>query len=197
MTPRCLLLAAALLAMAGCAAPTHKPEAMQSAPAVGCSPPPPPAVPRPPEPEPEPVEEPLEAPRESLNPALQEALQYADHVRGADAPALAAEISSLDQAKDGPPERRLSLALALMHTRQPADTARALGLTQRVLEDGALAALHPLARLLEERLLQQRRLEEQLDRQSRQLREAQQRNEQLSERLEAMRTLERSLNAPR
>ncbi len=197
MTPRCLLLAAALLAMAGCAAPTHKPEAMQSAPVVGCSPPPPPAVPRPPEPEPEPVEEPLEAPRESLNPALQEALQYADHVRGADAPALAAEISSLDKAKDGPPERRLYLALALMHTRQPADTARALGLTQRVLEDGALAALHPLARLLEERLLQQRRLEEQLDRQSRQLREAQQRNEQLSERLEAMRTLERSLNAPR
>lgn len=196
MNPSCLLLpAAALLALVGCAAPASQPQAVQPAPAASCSPPPAPVVPQ--MPAPEPTQEPAEERREPPTPALQEALQYADHVRGAHATALAAEISSLDKAGDGRPGRRLHLALALMHTRQPADTARALGLTQRVLEDGALAALHPLARLLEERLLQQRRLEEQLDRQARQLREAQQRNEQLSERLEAMRTLERSLNAPR
>ena len=69
------------------------------------------------------------------------------------------------------------------------DTARALGLVQRVLGNTSPAAqpLHPLARLLEARLLQQRRLEDQLDRQAQQLRDTQRRNDQLSERLEAVR----------
>ena len=76
------------------------------------------------------------------------------------------------------------------------DTARALGLVQRVLGNTGAAAqpLHPLARLLEARLLQQRRLEDQLDRQAQQLRDTQRRNDQLSERLEAVRAIERSLS---
>ncbi|WP_227001417.1 hypothetical protein [Pulveribacter suum] len=142
----------------------------------------------------EPAEEPAAPSPSASDRELQQALQYADHVRGADAAALTSEISRLDREPGGPAAGPLHLALALMHTRQPADTARALGQVQRVLDDDALAAVHPLARLLEGRLLQQRRLEEQLDRQARQLREAQQRNEQLGERLEAMRKLERSLN---
>ena len=66
------------------------------------------------------------------------------------------------------------------------DTARALGLVQRVLGNTSPAAqpLHPLARLLED----------QLDRQTQQLRDTQRRNDQLSERLEAVRAIERSLS---
>jgi enoyl-CoA hydratase/carnithine racemase len=88
----------------------------------------------------------------------------------------------------------LRLALLLTQTRQPADTARALGLVQRTLADANAQDLHPLARLLEARLLQQRRLEDQLDRQTQQLRDTQRRNDQLSERLEAVRAIERSLS---
>ena len=97
----------------------------------------------------------------------------------------------LEQVEAG--ARHLRLALLLTQTRQPADTARALGLVQRTLADANAQDLHPLARLLEARLTHQRRLEEQLERQGQQLRDAQRRNDQLSERLEAVRAIERSL----
>ncbi|MCW5220597.1 hypothetical protein D5041_12825 [Verminephrobacter aporrectodeae subsp. tuberculatae] len=108
---------------------------------------------------------------------------------------LTQEITRLDAAQEASRQAPLLLAMALAQTRQPADTARALGLVQRVLGDNAPAAqtLHPLAQLLESRLLLQRRLEEQLDRQAQQLRDSQRRNEQLNEQLEAMRAIERSL----
>lgn len=108
---------------------------------------------------------------------------------------LAREIARLGEAEDASAETPLLLATALAQTRQPADTARALGLVQRVLSNQAEAAqaLHPLARWMEARLLQQRRLEEQLERQAQQLRDAQRRNDQLNERLEAVRAIERSL----
>ena len=108
---------------------------------------------------------------------------------------LAKEIARLDEADDATPETPLLLATALAQTRQAVDTARALGLVQRVLGNTGAAAqpLHTLARLLEARLLQQRRLEDQLDRQAQQLRDTQRRNDQLSERLEAVRAIERSL----
>ena len=108
---------------------------------------------------------------------------------------LANEIARLGDAEDATPETPLLLATALAQTRQAVDTARALGLVQRVLGNTSPAAqpLHPLARLLEARLTHQRRLEEQLERQGQQLREAQRRNDQLSERLEAVRAIERSL----
>ncbi|SFD85210.1 hypothetical protein [Paracidovorax konjaci] len=126
-------------------------------------------------------------------------LQYADRVRTLSPPEITAEIAQLSDAQsaNGSPEKTLQLALALLQTRQPADTARSLGLVQKVLGDArpAAAALHPLSRLLENRLLQQRRLEDQLDRQGQQLKDGQRRIDQLNERLEAMRAIERSLNA--
>lgn len=108
---------------------------------------------------------------------------------------LAREIARLGDAEDASAETPLLLSMALAQTRQPVDTARALGLVQRVIANPSPAAqaLHPLARLLEARLLQQRRLEEQLERQTQQLRDAQRRNDQLNERLEAVRAIERSL----
>ncbi|AVS73784.1 hypothetical protein, partial [Paracidovorax cattleyae] len=127
-------------------------------------------------------------------------LLYADRVRNLPPPELMAEIARLSEAQanaGNPPEKSFQLALVLLQTRQPADTARSLGLVQKLLSDNRPAAtsLQPLARLLENRLLQQRRLEDQLDRQSQQLKDGQRRIDQLNERLEAMRAIERSLNA--
>lgn len=112
------------------------------------------------------------------------------------APELGKEISRLSATEEMAAEKTLVLAIALSHTRQAVDTARALGLVQRVLANNATdeaQALQPLARLVEARLLQQRRLEDQLEKQSQQLRDTQRRNDQLNERLEAVRAIERSL----
>ncbi|CAN7583297.1 hypothetical protein [Acidovorax sp. LjRoot194] len=108
---------------------------------------------------------------------------------------LPKEIARLSDAEEAAAENPLLLATALAQTRQAVDTARALGLVQRVLanQSAASQALHPLARLMEARLLTQRRLEDQLERQTQQLRDAQRRNDQLNERLEAVRAIERSL----
>lgn len=124
---------------------------------------------------------------------LRDTLAYADRTLGANTTELAREAARLSEADEGKPSRALRLALVLAQTRQPVDTARALGLVQRTLANPAAKDLHPLARLLESRLTQQRRLEDQIDRQAQQLRDAQRRNEQLSERLEAVRAIERSL----
>lgn len=106
---------------------------------------------------------------------------------------LAHEITRLGEAEETAAEAPLLLATALAQTRQPVDTARALGLVQRVLAQPASQALHPLARWMESRLIQQRRMEDQLDRQTQQLRDAQRRIDQLNDRLEAVRAIERSL----
>lgn len=108
---------------------------------------------------------------------------------------LPKEIARLGESEEAAVETPLLLATALAQTRQAVDTARALGLVQRLLANNAPAAqpLHPLARLMEARLLQQRRLEDQMERQAQQLRDAQRRNDQLNERLEAVRAIERSL----
>ena len=124
---------------------------------------------------------------------LRDTLAYADRTLGASTTDLARETARLSELDESKPSRALRLALVLAQTRQPVDTARALGLVQRTLANPAAQDLHPLARLLEARLTQQRRLEEQLERQAQQLREAQRRNDQLSERLEAVRAIERSL----
>lgn len=124
---------------------------------------------------------------------LRDTLAYADRTLGASTTDLARETARLSDLDESKPSRALRLALVLTQTRQPVDTARALGLVQRTLANPAAQELHPLARLLEARLTQQRRLEDQLERQTQQLREAQRRNDQLSERLEAVRAIERSL----
>lgn len=180
------LIAAALLS--GCYTPPSQPIAPQ---------PPPPAdvVEAPAQPEPE-VAEPIRKPKKVVvvDPAVL-ALAQADRTLRMQPSDLAKEIARLSELEESAPENPLLLAVALGQTRQPVDTARALGLVQRVLGNSAPAAqaLHPLARLMESRLLQQRRLEDQLERQTQQLRDAQRRNEQLNERLEAVRAIERSL----
>ncbi len=187
------LLLAVVLALGGCASlpdgpPRAEPPAAATAP-PSCAPAAPTAAP--------PGDDALPEERAAAPvceaDAVQALLQYADRVRGLDAAALSGEITQRGAARDADGDGDIRLALALAQTRQPADTARALGLVQQTLARQDAAPLHPLARLLEARLLQQRRLEEQLDRHNHQLREAQRRNELLGERLEAMRALERSL----
>ena len=134
-------------------------------------------------------DEPTTAPKD----LLRDTLAYADRTLGASTTDLARETARLSDLDESKPSRALRLALVLAQTRQPVDTARALGLVQRTLANPAAQDLHSLARLLEARLTQQRRLEEQLERQTQQLRDAQRRNDQLSERLEAVRAIERSL----
>jgi hypothetical protein len=121
-------------------------------------------------------------------------LSYADRLHALGPAELAAEI--VVQGDPGnAPLRQMQLALALTHLRQPADTARALGLLQRVIAHTGPESLplKPLARLLANRLLDQRKLEEATERQAQQLRDSQRRIDQLNERLEAMRAIERSL----
>jgi hypothetical protein len=148
-----------------------------------------------------PVQAPAVAPPEILNtqaPPLPDVvtalLTYSERVRQLNANDLTAEIAVQGDPGNAP-LRQMQLALALMHSPQPVDTARALGLMQRVVGSTASEAtpLKPLARLLANRLLEQRKLEDSLERQSQQLRENQRRIDQLSERLEAMRAIERSL----
>ncbi|WP_439586217.1 hypothetical protein [Hydrogenophaga sp.] len=123
-------------------------------------------------------------------------LTYAERLRVLNPTDLAAEIVVLGDPGNVP-LRQMQLALALMHTHQPVDTARALGLVQRVVGHPGPESLQlkPLARLMAERLSEMRRLEETTERQTQQLRESQRRIEQLNERLEAMRAIERSLNS--
>lgn len=121
-------------------------------------------------------------------------LSYADRLHALSPADLAAEI--VVQGDPGNVAlRQMQLALALMHLRQPAETARALGLMQRVIAHPGPESLplKPLARLLANRLMDQRRLEEGAERQAQQLRDSQRRIDQLNERLEAMRAIERSL----
>jgi len=177
-------LAAALwLPLAGCQALKPRPEA-PPAPAVAI------AVPVA-------VEAPAPVPLPPSDP-VPRVLAQADILLRMAPPELAQEIARLGENEDAAVETPLLLATALGQTRQAVDTARALGLVQRLLANNAPAAqpLHPLARLLEARLLQQRRLEDQFDKQTQQLRELQRRNDQLNERLEAVRAIERSLARP-
>lgn len=176
--------------LAGCAtAPTPPDVAPVATAALAVEPTPEPAAP-PPGPLTAESDEPTTPPKD----LLRDTLAYADRTLGASSSELARETARLSDLDENKPSRALRLALVLAQTRQPADTARALGLVQRTLANPAAQDLHPLARLLEARLTQQRRLEEQLERQAQQLRDAQRRNDQLSERLEAVRAIERSLN---
>lgn len=126
--------------------------------------------------------------------ALAAALHYADRLRTMGPGELAAEQTLIGEPGNSA-ERQMQLALVLSQTHVPVDTARALGLLQRVAASNAPEALElrPLARLLAGRLHEARRLEEQADRLAQQLRESQRRIDVLNDRLEAMRAIERSL----
>ncbi len=176
--------------------------------------PPPHAVPAPSTPQlstgaPEPVCAPPAAPTVELPPASQPGLcantssesdtlasllLYTERLRSMSGAEVTGEIAALADPGNSAPHQ-MRLALALMHTHQAVDTARALGLLQRVVNQSAPdnALLKPLARLLAARLQDQRRLEDTVERQGQHLRDSQRRIEQLNERLEAMRAIERSL----
>jgi hypothetical protein len=124
-------------------------------------------------------------------------LAYADKVRPLGTADLNAELARLGDPGDAP-TRQMQVALVLAQTRVPADLARALGLLQRVLANPGPDAqpLHPLARALAARYLEQRRVEDDRDRQAQQLRDSQRRMDQLNERIEALRAIERSFSRP-
>lgn len=179
---------AAALLMVGCTTKAPAPTAQPEPPAIEVV-----ETPTPGETE---VAEPVKKPKKLVvvDPAVL-VLAQTDRTLRMSSADLSKEIARLTELEESTVETPLLLAVALAQTKQPVDTARALGLVQRVLGNNSPAAqaLHPLARLMESRLLQQRRLEDQLDRQNQQLRDAQRRNEQLNERLEAVRAIERSL----
>lgn len=121
------------------------------------------------------------------------ALAYADRLRAMAPPDVGAELTRLGDARS--PSEQLQLALALTQLRQTPDLIRAQDLLTRLLANasGDAATLHPLARLLAQRLGEQRRVEDLLDKQSQQTRDTQRRLEQTTERLEALKAIERSL----
>ena len=118
-------------------------------------------------------------------------LAYAERVRQMQGPELSQEISR--QAESSNPVAQLQLSLALSQLRQLPELLRAQELLARVLANPEAAPLHPLARLLASRYVEQRRLEEQIERQAQQLRDTQRRLEQTNDRLEALKAIERSL----
>jgi len=125
-------------------------------------------------------------------------LAYQDQIRGLQGGDLMRELGRIGEP-NGRPQATVEFALVLGQTRNPADTVRALSLLDPLVKSTApeAAVWQPMARLLQTRFLEQRRVEEQLDRQNQQLREAQRQIGQLNEKLEALKAIERSLNAPR
>ncbi len=187
------MILAASLVLAACASPP----APQTAAPQAAVPPSQAMIEPPPEPVTAPVPPPAPAPSLLLTPNdgdVAAQLEQGERLRSLNPAELQAHIAALgDPGND--PARQMQLALALAHTHQPPDTARALGLLQRVIQHPApeSAELKPLARVLASRLMDQRRLEDTVERQAQQLRESARRIEQLNERLEAMRAIERSL----
>ncbi|WP_286185786.1 hypothetical protein [Acidovorax cavernicola] len=124
-------------------------------------------------------------------------LAYADKVRPLGGADLSAEIARVTEQGETP-AAQMQLAILLAQTRVPADLARALGLLQRVIANPAPEAqpLHPLARALAARYVEQRRVEDDRDKQVQQLRDSQRRIDQLNDRIEALRAIERSFARP-
>ncbi len=172
-------------------APSGPPAAAEEAPtpesvASAAAPPPvqPPAAPAPP----------------TTEQATREVLAFSDELRRMPVADLAREIARLGETP-GNPKSVLELALVLGQTHSPGDAARGAALLDPLLKSTSpqTAPWQPLARLVANKLAEQRRLEEQIDRQNQQLRDSQRRIDQLSDKLEALKAIERSLttrNAP-
>ncbi len=142
---------------------------------------------------------PTPAPQRDREPAdpVQTVLGYIDRIRDLAPAELAQESRRLSDAGDSA-IRLMQLAAALAQSKVPANTLRAQALLQRVLgqNDEETMPLRSLARLLSAQVAESRRADEQIERQAQQLRDAQKRIDQLNERLEAVRTIERSLRSP-
>jgi hypothetical protein len=171
-----------LAALAGCTtpppAPAPAPVRVAAAPAAP-APPPRPAAPD---------------PTALADAAARHVLAYSERLRQMGTAELALEQARLGDAPDTP-AASIELALLLAHTH--GDTTRALALLEPLARASGPAPWQAPARLLQARLLEQRRLEEQAERQAQQLRDQQRRIDQLTSQLEALKAIERSLNAPR
>ena len=183
------------LCLGACATPPAAPTAPAPAPSIEPPRPVAPPTAQPPAPPPSPVRD-RQAPATdaAATAALSSVLGYADRVRNLSSNELTQELASLGDPGTVP-TLQLQTALVLAQLHQPAASARALGLLQRVVAhpDPESAPLKPLARLLAASLSDQRRLEDTVDRQAQQLRDSQRRIDMLNDRLDAMRDIERSL----
>jgi len=125
-------------------------------------------------------------------------LTYAERVRLMPPAELNQESARLSAPGEATlPASQLQLALVLSQQRQLPELIRAQELLARVLANAGseAQALHPLARLLAFRYGEQRRLEDQIEKERQQTREVQRKLDQTNERLEALKAIERSLNA--
>ena len=185
--PRCIVagvIVAVALASVGCAA-TKAPAA------------------KPPEPPP-PVDEPtivyVPAPLMPADTAARHLLAYQDAVSRLNPADLSRELGRLGDGSSSA-QSTMDLALALGYTRAPGDLAKAQSLLDQVMGNPSpqAQAWHGLARLLTSRYAEQRRVEELAERANQQLRDAQKDNQrkldQLTEKLEALKSIERSLNS--
>lgn len=134
--------------------------------------------------------------------AARRMLAYHEQLRQLSPPELAQEVTRVNamiaaNASQASPALVLELALALAQTRNNGDLSRALAVLDPLVRSTApeLQPWQPLARLLTARLSDQRRVEEALERQSGQLRDAQRNLQLTNEKLEALKAIERSLNA--
>lgn len=168
---------------------------------TACAPVPPAPVTPPPLPEPTIVHVPVTAPEDA---AARHMLAYQATLSTLAPADLAREITKLSEANNagtGSPQDSMDLALALGRTHTPGDLVRAQSLLDKLLANGSdeAKAWHPLARWLASFYADQRRLEEQVERLSQQLRDAQRDNQrkldQLNDKLEALKSIERSLNS--
>lgn len=178
------------------------------------SPAPPPApAPKPqaapaPAPAPAPVPPPreLSTPIDPATPADQAArrlLAYDGRLRQMTPPELSAEIARLGAQASGsadppaPPDAKLALALALAQQHNPGDLARAADLLGPLVQSTSpeLQPWQPMARLLADRITEERRLEDQLDQQAAQRRDTQRALQQLTEKLEGLKAIERNMAA--
>ncbi len=154
-------------------------------------PPPPPVLPIPVVPQVDPADA-----------AARRFLVYHDQLRQLSSAEVSQELTRINasitaNAQVAPPAQVLELALVLVQNRANADVTRALAVLDPLVRSTApeLAPWQPLARLLSARLSDQRRIEELLEKQTSILRETQRNLLQTSEKLEALKAIERSLNA--
>ncbi|KPC50431.1 hypothetical protein [Amantichitinum ursilacus] len=92
------------------------------------------------------------------------------------------------------PDVTLRQAILLGHTHNPADTARAITLTESVIK--ADNGLKPYAQLLNAMWTERRKLEDQIDKQTAAGKDAQKRADQLKQQLDALKAVERDLAKP-
>ena len=137
---------------------------------------------------------------EPVDTAARHLLAYQETLAKLPPPELSRELSRLGDGASSV-QATMDLALALGYTRANGDLAKAQSLLDQVIGNPSMEAQawHGLARLLSSRYAEQRRAEEQTERVNQQLRDAQRDNQrkldQLNEKLEALKSIERSLNS--